>query len=132
MVSKPARMTRILIVEEDQQHRDAIKILLEHDGYQVDSARDEPEAVHRIKEHRPDLILISLEGTPEQVIATAENIRLWGGLGQFTPVVIFSLKNIPDGAEQELAGNIHVTAPDNFDHLRGYLKQVLLGPWRTH
>jgi two-component system response regulator RegX3 len=132
MVPKPESMTRILIVEDDQQHRDSIEALLQHDGYHVDCARSEKEAVGKIEQNRPDLILISLEGTADQVIATSENIRLWGGLGNFTPVVIFSLKNIPDGAEQELAGNIYVTAPYNFNQLRALLMRVLRGTWRTH
>lgn len=123
---------RILIVEDVQETRDSIKELLKRDGYWVDPARDEEEAVDRARRNRPSLILISLDGVPEQVLATAQRIRVRGGLTQQIPVVIFSLATVPDGAEEELAGNIHITVPDNFNQLRALLTRVLRGPSRTH
>jgi DNA-binding response OmpR family regulator len=132
MIGKTVRSSRILIVEDDQETRDSIRELLKHDGYQVDSARDEDEAVERAQRNHPDLILISLGGAPEQVIATAQRIRIIGDLTQQTPIVIFSLETVPEGAEQEIHGNIHVTVPDNFNQLRALLTRVLRGASRTH
>jgi CheY-like chemotaxis protein len=132
MIAKTARSSRILIVEDAQETRDSIKALLKRDGYSVDPARDEEEAVEKIQRIHPDLILISLDGTPEFVLSTAKRIRSRGGLGQETPIVIFSLETLPEGAEEELAGNIHVTVPDNFDQLRALLTRVVRGPLRTH
>jgi DNA-binding response OmpR family regulator len=132
MIGKTVRSSRILIVEDDQETRDSIRELLKHDGYQVDSARDEDEAVERAQRNHPDLILISLGGAPEQVIAAAQRIRIIGDLTQQTPIVIFSLETVPEGAEQELNGNIHVTVPDNFNQLRALLTRVLRGASRTH
>ena len=132
MIGKTVRSSRILIVEDDQETRDSIRELLKHDGYQVDSARDEDEAVERAQRNHPDLILLSLEGAPEQVIATAQRIRIIGDLTQQTPIVIFSLATVPEGAEQELNGNIHVTSPDNFNQLRALLTRILREASRTH
>ena len=101
MIAKVARR-RILIVEDVQETRDSIKALLNHDGYEVDSSRDEEEAIDKIQRNRPDLILISLGGTPEHVVSTSQRIRLRGGLGQETPVVIFSLASTPEGAPLQL------------------------------
>ena len=132
MVANTARNSRILIVEEAQETRDSIKELLKSDGYLVDPARDEDDAVDRVQRNHPDLILISLDGTPEYVLATAQRIRVRGGVTQQTPIVIFSLPTIPEGAEEELAGNIYVTVPDNFNQLRALLTRVLRGVSRTH
>ncbi len=132
MISKIPRRWRILTVEDEQETRDSIKKLLTHDGYWVDLARDEEEAVEKIQRNRPDLILISLCGTREHVVSTSQRVRLRGGLGEETPVVIFSLATIPEGAEEELAGNIHITDPDNFNQLRALLTRVVRGVWRTH
>jgi hypothetical protein len=66
------------------------------------------------------------------VIAAAQRIRIIGDLTQQTPIVIFSLETVPEGAEQELNGNIHVTVPDNFNQLRALLTRVLRGASRTH
>ena len=63
MYPKTARSSRILIVEDAQETRDAIEKLLKRDGYRVDAARDEQDAVERIQRNHPDLILVSLPGT---------------------------------------------------------------------
>lgn len=123
---------RILIVEDVQETRDAIEELLKHDGYRVDSARDEDQAADRATRNPPDLILMSLAGLPEYVLSTANRIRERSGLTHRTPVVIFSLANVPEGAEEALFGNIHLTAPDNFNQLRTLLTRILQAAYRTH
>ena len=122
---------RILVVEDVQETRDSIKALLTRDGYHVDSSRDEEEALEKIVRQRPDLILISLDGTLEQIVSVSQRIRLRGRLGKETPVVIFSLASTQEGAEDELGGNIYVTAPDNFNQLRALLTRVVSGTLRA-
>ena len=132
MVAEIVPGSRILIVEDVQETRDSIEDLLKHDGYRVDAARDEIEAMERAERNHPDLILVSLAGAPEGVIAAAQRIRLRGRLSQHTPIVIFSLGIVPQGAEEELSGNIYVTVPDNFNQLRALLTRILRGASRTH
>jgi CheY-like chemotaxis protein len=127
MIPKTARMARILVVEDVQETRDAIEVLLRRDGYRVDPARDEADAVERVCSNRPDLILISLGGTQEQLLSTARKIRERGGLTEETPIVVFSTSAVPAGAEEEIEGKIYVTAPDNFNQLRALLTRVLYG-----
>lgn len=131
MTTSTAHSSRILIVEDAQETRDSIRELLTRDGYRVDPARDEEEAIDRVQRNRPDAILISLAGAPERVIAAAQRIRIMGGLAHETPIVIFSLPMVPEGAEEELTGNIHVTVPDNFNQLRALLRRILHGASRT-
>jgi CheY-like chemotaxis protein len=130
MIPKPARITRILVVEDVQETRDAIEALLERDGYWVDQARSENDAVDRIRANPPDLILISLGGKAEAVLSSARRIRGRGGLTETTPIVIFSIATFPEGAEEEIGGNVYVTVPDNFDQLRMLLTRVLCGDSR--
>jgi CheY-like chemotaxis protein len=127
MIPKCAPMTRILVVEDVQETRDAIEALLKRDGYWVDPARNEHDAVEKIRLNSPDVILISLGGTTEHVLSTARGIRERSGLLESTPIVIFSILTIPEGAEVDLEGNIYVTAPDNFNQLRRLLTRVLDG-----
>lgn len=130
MIAVPNR--RILVVEDAQETRDSIKELLKRDRYRVDTARDEEEAMDTARRNHPDLILISLYGLPERVIAGARRIREGALLHPETPIVIFSLATVPVGAEEELAGNIHLIAPDNFDQLRALLTRVLRVALRIH
>jgi CheY-like chemotaxis protein len=127
MNSNSARPTRILVVEDVQETRDAIEALLRRDGYWTYSARDEAGAVERVRLSCPDLILISLDGTSKDLLHIARQIRERGGSTDKTPIVIFSESTVPDGAEEEMGRNIYVTAPDNFDQLRALLARVLHG-----
>jgi CheY-like chemotaxis protein len=128
MIAMNVRTLSILIVVDAQDMRDSIGTLLQRDGYCVKSARDEEEAILRIHRSSPDLILISPSGRTEHIVSAARRIRQQGGLTENTPIVIFSITNFPEGLEDEIGGNIFVTAPDNFDQLRALLVRVLARP----
>jgi CheY-like chemotaxis protein len=55
----------ILAVDDEQDVRDYLKSLLEDHGYEVGLASDGLEAMERIKERTPDLILLDLQ-MPEE------------------------------------------------------------------
>ena len=52
---------RILLVEDNPMNRRVSEFLLRAGGYIVDEARDGQEALARLKEHLPDLILMDLQ-----------------------------------------------------------------------
>jgi CheY-like chemotaxis protein len=128
MIRRNVGAVSILIVVDPQDMRISMETLLRRDGYSVQSARDEKEAVERIHCSSPDLILISPAGTTEHIVSVARRIRQQGGLTESTPIVIFSITNFPEGLEEQIGGNIFVTAPDNFDQLRALLVRVLARP----
>jgi CheY-like chemotaxis protein len=53
-------MARILVVDDDPDFVRAARIVLEREGYTVDSAADGDEALARIAECRPDLIILDV------------------------------------------------------------------------
>ena len=53
-------MKKILVVEDDQPSRELIREILETCGYQVLEARDGREALQRVEETAPDLVLLDL------------------------------------------------------------------------
>lgn len=53
-------MSNILIVEDDKDLNNAYCIILENEGYVVESAFDGKEALGKIKSFAPDLILLDL------------------------------------------------------------------------
>ena len=122
---------RILVVEDVEETRDGIEKLLTADGYRVDPARDEAEAVARARRTPPDLILISFRGRPIDVIAMASRVRKGAHVGQRVPVVIFCIQLVLEGAEVEIEGNVHLTRPDNFDQLRALIQRLLHDPAPT-
>jgi DNA-binding response OmpR family regulator len=115
----------ILVVEDVEETRDGIEKLLKADGYRVDPARGEEDAVVRARRESPNLILVSL-GPQVDILATVRRIRERAELSDEIPVVIFCVETIPEGAEVKIGTNVYVTRPDSFDQLRNFLGRLLL------
>jgi two-component system response regulator MprA len=109
----------ILVVEDVHETRDGIETLLMTDGYTVALARDERDAIESAQRTRPDLILLSLAGSPHEVVLSARSIRERADVGERVPVVVFCIEGIEEGDEVEIGENVHLTRPDNFNQLRG-------------
>jgi CheY-like chemotaxis protein len=119
----------ILVVDDIEETRDGIEKLLKVDGYAVDGARHEREAVESACRNRPDLILVSLGGGTQEVIARARGIRERAGLDESVAVVVFCVADVEEGEEVEIGENVYVTRPDNFNQLREMLARLL--KWRA-
>ena len=116
----------VLVVDDVEETRDGTEKLLMADGYRVEPARNEEDAVDRASRRRPDLILVRLGGPPVTVIASAARIRQRAGVHQRVPVVVFGVPTLDEGAEVDIGHNVYVTRPDNFDQLRALLGRLLL------
>jgi CheY-like chemotaxis protein len=115
----------ILVVEDIEETRDGIERLLNVDGYHIEAARDERDAVESAWRKRPDLILVSLGGLLRDVIAAARQIRKRAGLGEDVPIVLFCSEDVGQGDEVAIGQNVYVTCPDNFNQLRRFLARLL-------
>lgn len=115
----------ILVVEDIHETREGFEKLLMTDGYRVSLARDEQDAIRSAKQTRPDLILVSLAGSPSEVILSARNIRERAAVGEQVPVVVFCTEGIDEGEEVERGQNAHLIRPDNFNQLRSLLARLL-------
>jgi CheY-like chemotaxis protein len=51
---------RILIIDDDPDITEAMTVVLENKGYEVGSAKDSDEGMERLKESRPDLIILDV------------------------------------------------------------------------
>jgi len=115
----------ILVVEDVHEIRDGMEKLLTADGYRVSLARDEHDALDNGRLKRPDLILVSLAGSPTDVSTVATRIREGIQPGPNVPVVIFCGGGIGEGDEVAIGHNVHLTRPDNFNQLRSLLARLL-------
>ena len=93
MTTSPRRRTRVLIVEDEKDSADSLRMLLELVGYEVEVAYDGPEGVEKAVRWLPHVVLcdiglpgLSGYGVAEQLRrdpATAEShlvaITAWGG-----------------------------------------------------
>jgi two-component system, cell cycle response regulator DivK len=51
---------RVLLVEDDDQSRTALQMILEEEGFYVCSARDGGEGIQLVPDFRPDVIILDL------------------------------------------------------------------------
>jgi DNA-binding response OmpR family regulator len=98
--------------------------LLKLDGYRVVAARDELDGIERAQRQRPDLILVSLAGTPSEVLICGRRIRE-SAASEEVPIVGFDFDEIAAGAEVAIGKNVHITHPDNFNQLRDFIARLL-------
>ena len=116
----------ILVVEDVYETRAGIETLLKANGYRVAFARAEGEATDSTRPERPDLILVSGAGLPNNVLVKVGRIRKEAAVGDEVPVVCYCAQDIPEGEEVAIGGNVYLTNPDNFNQLRNLVARLLL------
>ena len=114
----------ILVVDDVEEVRDGLAALLQSDGYKVEATRSEASAIECALRKPPQLILVNLAGSPQQVIAAGRRINREAYLRDRVPVVLFCVEGIEE-AKVHLGGCLYSTRPDNFNHLRSMLRHLL-------
>jgi len=91
----------ILVVDDEPDVRESVKMILEMNGYRVIEAVDGNDCLKKLKEEKPDLILldIMMPGTPvSEIIKKIENVK----------IAFMSVVRISDARKQGLCsqGNV--------------------------
>ena len=115
----------ILVVEDVYETRAGIDTLLKTNGYRVALASAGREAINITAPERPDLILVSGSGLPNNVLVKVGRMRKEAAVGDEVPVVVFCAQDIPEGEEVAIGGNVYLTNPDNFNQLRSLIARLL-------
>lgn len=108
-------MPTILVVEDDEPHRQAMTLALGRRGFDVIGAADGAAAGHAVEQSRPDLILLDL-GLPDiDGVDLCRHLHTWPG----SPIIIVSAHH---DDERVIAGlnagaNDYVTKPVAVDVL---------------
>lgn len=118
-------MPVVLIVEADDALRGGLGDLLTTDGYRIATAKDEQDAVDTARREPPDLILICLSEPPPDLISAVVRIRERSWIDDEVPIVVFCIKAVAEGDEVAYENHVYVISPDNFNHLRRFLKRLL-------
>ena len=83
-------MAEILIVDDEKALRDSLKIILLGEGFEVRMARDGDEALEKIAEKRPDLVLLDVMMTRMNGYKCCEKIR---ETDKLLPVIFLTAKD---------------------------------------
>ena len=116
----------ILVVEDYEDVRQMLRILLESEQFGVLEASSGAEALKILKTGRPDVILMDLALPGFDGFETIRRIRKIDGF-QNTPIVVLSAYSGPSFHETARRAGIDVfmTKPIDFDELVVLLEQIL-------
>ncbi len=125
MSTEKHTMPMILIVESVQALCAGMSDLLTADGYRITTAKDAQGAAETARRQSPDLILACLGEAPPELISTLVRIREQAELSNEVPIVVFCITAVAEGAEVAYENHVYFISPDNFNHLRRFLKRLL-------
>src|ERR687887_727551 len=98
---KPARGPMVLVVDDDDQVREVVRINLEMEGYAVREAANAEEGLAALEEDAPDLILLDVMMPQVDGWEMLRRVQERHGVGSI-PVVMFSGK-LDEAARTEAA-----------------------------
>ena len=119
-------MRTILVVEDYDDVRQMLRILLESERFRVLEAASGAEALEVLEEERPDVILMDLALPGFDGLEAIRRIRTIDGF-QNTPIVVLTAHAGPSTYENAVrAGSDYFMAkPIDFDELAALLKEIL-------
>jgi two-component system alkaline phosphatase synthesis response regulator PhoP len=111
----PAKLS-VLLVEDEENLHDALKLNLELEGYEITSAYDGHQALKKIEEEYFDLIIMDVMLPGIDGISVTENIRLQNNE---IPILILSAKNTSADrvAGLKKGADDYLTKPFNLEEL---------------
>jgi two-component system alkaline phosphatase synthesis response regulator PhoP len=106
----------ILLVEDEEHLHEALKLNLEMEGYEVDSAYDGGEALKKIQSAHYDLLILDIMLPSLDGFSITEHMRLNNNQ---TPILIVSAKNTSANRVQglKLGADDYITKPFNLEEL---------------
>lgn len=119
-------MKRILIVEDKATSRELLRTVLEQQGYNVVEAPDGDEALRRLNEATPDLVLLDLQIPIRNGYDVLRAIREDSRLANL-PVVALTASAMQGDREKALAAGFtgYIAKPVSLSQLRHEVSRLL-------
>lgn len=119
----------ILFLEDDEEVRDDLSLLLDSNGYQVLMAENESEAV-TVLDHageKVDLILVNQKMSSEEALAVGRRLRKHPRADESAPVVVIPLEfdSQLEGTNTNVGGDDYKSFINNSQQLQEFLDQLL-------
>ena len=115
----------VLIVEDYVDIRAMMKFLVEGFGYQVVEAADGQEAIERVKQFHPDLILMDLSLPVMDGLTATQLIRKVDGLSKIPIIAVTAYGNSYYRRAIEAGCDDLINKPLDFKNLEPMLNQYL-------
>src|SRR5580692_11635288 len=121
---------RILVVDDEPQIRRIMRTTLTGAGYEVDDAKTGEEALEKVRDYHPDLVLLDMNMPGMGGLATCREIRAGTGAG----IIMLTVRNTEADKVQALdAGaddfiNKPFSTPELLARIRAALRRVPASP----
>ena len=114
---------RILVVDDEERMVRFIRMNLEHDGFQVSEAFNGKQAIQKLRDVTPDLILLDVMMPDLDGFEVLETIRE----GSNVPVIMLTAKGEEDDRVRglELGADDYITKPFGVRELLARIKAIL-------
>jgi CheY-like chemotaxis protein len=116
---------KVLIVEDVADVRAMMKTLVETYGYEAIIADDGYEAIEKVREHQPDLILMDLMMPVLDGVMATSIIRNIEGKTEIPIVALTAYNDIYQKKAMAAGCDAVITKPLNFDRLEPLLNHYL-------
>lgn len=116
----------VLIVDDEAMARTLLRLMLVRDGFEVVEAEDGPEALARVKELRPDLILLDVMMPGMDGIAVCKALRGDRDTAEL-PVILLSAKADFESVDRGLRAGAtkYLTKPLSSEKLLRYVHDAV-------
>ena len=115
-------MTTILLVEDDKNQRLLYEQELKHDGYDVVTASDGKEALEKIQEQLPDIVIMDIN------MPKMDGIEAMGRIlskNKAIPVIINTAYTNYKDSFMSWVADAYVVKSSELSELKGKIKEVL-------
>ncbi len=126
----PAALQRlrplVLIVDDELFMRRVLRDALEPGGYLVIEAENGKEALERVREHRPDIVLLDVVMPGMDGISVCAALRRMSE-GEHLPVLMVTVAGDTDTIDRAYAAGAtdFISKPINWSHLRHHIRYML-------
>ncbi|MDZ4669346.1 MAG: response regulator [Phototrophicales bacterium] len=110
----------LLVVDDELQIRRFLRISLEAHGYRVDEVETGAEAIRKVAQLRPDLVILDMELPDMDGLTVLKSLREWTS----TPVIILSVRDSDQDKILALdaGADDYVTKPFSVDELMARIR----------
>src|SRR5262245_50656926 len=117
---------RILIAEDFEENRIALKLLLKHSGFDVIEAEDGRQAVEAVRREKPDLVLMDVTLPEIDGLQATREIRDPDEFQQI-PIIIVSTHDNEEIRQQasEAGGTEYISKPIEIEDLKRLIESCL-------
>ncbi|MCS7183418.1 MAG: response regulator [Thermoanaerobaculum sp.] len=119
-------MPDVLVVDDEPSLRDTLSFILEMEGFSVEVAKDGDEALEKVRQSRPGVVLLDVMMPKKDGYQVCQEIKGDPALAQTKVVILTAMGQAADRARALAVGaDAYVSKPFDEDFLITLLRRLL-------